>query len=119
MIGDRTLVKVDQSVLTFTSAFQIGIETVNGKPLKIGQVKCSGNLTTIDYYSIAYVNKPVEGIKDPVPLVSTVTPIASYKIPQSSQTCLKLAARASQGTDPMVLLIDIGKGAIIRTLQRP
>lgn len=118
-IGDRTLVKTDQSVVTFERAFQIGIETVNGKPLKVGQVKCTGNLTTIDYFSIAYENKAVDGIKDPVPLVSMITPIASYKLPQSSQKCLKLAARASNGTDPMVLLIDIGKGAVIRTLQRP
>lgn len=118
-IGDRSFVKSDQSVVTFKSAFQIGIETVNGKPLKIGQVKCTGNLTTIDYFALGYSSMKVEGIADPVPFVTTVTPVASFKIPQSSQSCLKLAAKASNGTDPMVLLVDIDKGARVRTLHRP
>lgn len=118
-IGDRSFVKDDQSVVTFTSAFQIGIETVNGKPLKIGQVKCTGNLTTIEYHKLGYVNQKVEGIAEPVPFVSTVETIATFRIPQSSQTCLKLSARASNGTDPMLLLVDIGKSAKIRALQRP
>ncbi|MES2966022.1 MAG: hypothetical protein V4760_19225, partial [Bdellovibrionota bacterium] len=89
------------------------------KPLNIGQVKCTGNLTTIEYYKLGYVNQKVEGINEPVPFVSTIVTTASFKIPQSSQTCLKLSARASNGTDPMVLLIDIDKGAKIRGLQRP
>lgn len=118
-IGDRSFVKNDQSVVTFKSAFQIGIETVNGKPLKIGQVKCTGNLTTIEYFALGYETQKVDGISEPVPLVSTISSIAQFKIPQSSQTCLKLAARASNGTEPMVLLIDIDKGARLRTLQRP
>lgn len=118
-IGDRSFVRNDQSVVTFKSAFQIGIETVNGKPLNIGQVKCTGNLTTIEYFKLGYVNMRVEGISELVPFVSTITTSASFKIPQSSQDCLKLAARASNGTDPMVLLIDVDRGARIRTLQRP
>ncbi len=118
-IGDRSFVKDDQSVVIFKSAFQIGIETLNGKPLNIGQVKCTGNLTTIDYYKLGYVTMKVDGIAEPVPFVSTVMSTASFKIPQSSQTCLKLAAKASNGAEPMVLLVDIDKGAKIRTLQRP
>ena len=118
-IGDRSMAKSDDSVATFHNAFQIGIETVHGKPLKLGQIICSATDASVQFNRLNYVNKIVPGMKERVPVLGGVTPLAEFRVPMNQDTCERLAAKSADGSGPMLLLVNLEKSIEIRSLQRP